>query len=805
MSLDILKERFSGKPITSQYEDKIQDKEKIIEKLESEAQNLSNQVLNLEKEKNFLVQELNKSKQFEDGTFSIKEKDYINQLQSKENIIKEVKQKTDLLYEELNKKDERLSYKNNIIKNSLNIIKETKTKINYLNVKLQNSKNSKKELQLEIKKTYQDYIFKMNNLENDIKDRNDIINEHKQVLTENNKKLKDLSSTIQELKITNTKDKQKINELNTKLEESKNFLILENDTFKKKLNKKENYISELKGKVENLSEKVSSLSETANEKTILEKKLYDSENFKNIIKETTTKKIKKELEEKQKDKINTFKKNINELNLKIDNNKNEYTSNLTNYESMIISRDETINSLKQSLEELKKVNNETNLAEYESKINEKNKKQLKEKEEYISKLKEKINSLSKEMKNLSQQNIELSESMRDKKELQNRLKNTENFESLINDKQDDFAKFIKETSDLRTFNLVKLLTSISKEKQGDKKLNWEEWLEIPENKYLNELNHNIAKKVFNENQILIDEARISNKTNLLIEKRYNHKGDVSDFRLEPLKISGLLYYGNNENVVASSVNDSDWGTQEEVTQITDLSGKNNHLVVQGSTHDGDTSELTNGTTNVGNPHIDTGSYGIRFGYRDPQDSPSRADRMSFKNTLLLDGFTAFYVFQQQDNAGDDEDGETELSMLAQAIDNSTSNENSIQFRGNYSSDGANLVSMKGKDDSDNDSAQNLQCTSDVEYNTKFLLTITKASYADGGLVTAYINHTNVGTNDGFTKDVDVKINMIGDDSYGADAFDLFEMAYYERELDSGEIEKLQNYFIDRQNLVDNFQ
>ena len=62
MSLDILKERFSGKPITSQYEDKIQDKEKIIEKLELEAQSLSNQVLNLEKEKDFLVQELNTAK-----------------------------------------------------------------------------------------------------------------------------------------------------------------------------------------------------------------------------------------------------------------------------------------------------------------------------------------------------------------------------------------------------------------------------------------------------------------------------------------------------------------------------------------------------------------------------------------------------------------------------------------------------------------------------------------------------------------------------------------------------------------------
>ena len=54
MSLDILKERFSGKPITSQYEDKIESKQKTIDKLELEAENLSNQVLNLEKEKNFL-------------------------------------------------------------------------------------------------------------------------------------------------------------------------------------------------------------------------------------------------------------------------------------------------------------------------------------------------------------------------------------------------------------------------------------------------------------------------------------------------------------------------------------------------------------------------------------------------------------------------------------------------------------------------------------------------------------------------------------------------------------------------------
>ena len=84
MSLDILKERFSGKPITSQYENEIKNKEKIIEKLEDETNNLSNQVINLENEKNNILQELNKARHFEDGAFSIKEKNYVNELQSKE-------------------------------------------------------------------------------------------------------------------------------------------------------------------------------------------------------------------------------------------------------------------------------------------------------------------------------------------------------------------------------------------------------------------------------------------------------------------------------------------------------------------------------------------------------------------------------------------------------------------------------------------------------------------------------------------------------------------------------------------------
>ena len=47
--------------------------------------------------------------------------------------------------------------------------------------------------------------------------------------------------------------------------------------------------------------------------------------------------------------------------------------------------------------------------------------------------------------------------------------------------------------------------------------------------------------------------------------------------------------------------------------------------------------------------------------------------------------------------------------------------------------------------------------------------------------------------------------MIGDDSFASDAFDLFEMAYYNRELSNVEIQRLHDYFVERQSLIDNFQ
>jgi hypothetical protein len=476
-------------------------------------------------------------------------------------------------------------------------------------------------------------------------------------------------------------------------------------------------------------------------------------------------------------------------------------NNLDTYEKALVSKNDKIDNyktkLKESLNKLKEAKDLINVLRKDVKVNENVREELRNKKDEIKNLNGEIRLLSREVKHLS--NLSHENSI-----LESKLEKAQSFQDIIVDRKDEFNKFLKETNNLSTFKLVGTLAKISREKQGSEKLTWNKWLEIPESNYLFQLDETIAKKIFNESQMIADKSRISLKANLNEARHYTTgRGDAPDLTLEPLKISGLSFYGNVESTVKSTVTDPSWGVQDEVTQITDLSDNRNHIVEMQSSHSGDTSGLKDGTTSIGNPHIDTGSYGIRFGYRPPQSGgDSKADRMSFTNTMLLDGFTAFYVLQQQDNAGDDADGETEITNLGQAIGEGSDNQ--ILFRGNYAGDGGNVIQVKGTDDSDNDLAT-VNASSDVVYNTKFLLTIKKASHADGGLVTAFINKTNVGTTSGFSKDIDVKINMIGDDSFATDAFDLFEMAYYNRELDSDEIEKLQNYFVERQSLVDNFQ
>jgi hypothetical protein len=609
MSLDILKERFSGKLITSQYEDKIESKQKIIDKLEEETNNLSNQVVNLESEKNTLLQELNKARHFEDGAFSIKEKNYINKLQSKDLMIKEVEQKTNSLYKELDKKDERLIYKNKIIDNSLKTIKEAKNKINYLSVKLQNSKNSKKDLQLEIKKTYQDYIFKIDNFEKQIEDKNELINEQQNLLKQGNKELKKLTNTIQEIKTKNTNNKKTISELDNKLQQSKNSLIVENDKFVKEIDSKENTISELKSEVNILSNKVTALTETAQDKSILEKRLQEAEQFQEVVKNT----------------------------------KNNYN--------------------------------------------------------FVPKKKHQM---------------------------------------------------------LNTDNLIFKLKEIAKQKQGLKPLTWKQWIEIPESNYLNELNHSIAKKIFNENNSLfLEDERQQYDT-------HTRADIVEESKLVPLTIAALKGY-------YSSATLSDSTDEVNINEWKDLSGNRNHL--------------TQDTAN------EQPEYNATLGSLQFKRGAGDLDHMDFTTGLTLSEFTLFFVLEFDDE---------NRQVLLQDTDRND------EIEVNYINANRARLLVKANDGTDSVSTSILPDDDTIPQDTKLLLTCRKQPFNsdDGfGQVEWFVNKTSVGTNNDYDENILQTINELGNRSSGT-GFEgnIYELAIYARAIDNAEITTLQNYFIDRTNI-----
>ena len=68
---------------------------------------------------------------------------------------------------------------------------------------------------------------------------------------------------------------------------------------------------------------------------------------------------------------------------------------------------------------------------------------------------------------------------------------------------------IKTMSYVDSSKLIPLLIEVSRKKQGNEKLNWGNWLKIPENIYLLQINESIARKVFEDTNALIDRA-ISN-------------------------------------------------------------------------------------------------------------------------------------------------------------------------------------------------------------------------------------------------------------------------------------------------------
>jgi len=85
--------------------------------------------------------------------------------------------------------------------------------------------------------------------------------------------------------------------------------------------------------------------------------------------------------------------------------------------------------------------------------------------------------------------------------------------------------------------LIPMLISVSRKKQGNTKLNWGEWLKIPENKYLFQINESLAKRVFEDTIALIDRA-IS-----FINRKRTRGGDI----VEAVKSYFLSFTGDTKN------------------------------------------------------------------------------------------------------------------------------------------------------------------------------------------------------------------------------------------------------------------
>ena len=66
--------------------------------------------------------------------------------------------------------------------------------------------------------------------------------------------------------------------------------------------------------------------------------------------------------------------------------------------------------------------------------------------------------------------------------------------------EDKLQSIIDENVDSK---IVPILTDVARKNQGNQQLNWGGWLQIPENKYLFQINENIAKKIFEDTNALV--------------------------------------------------------------------------------------------------------------------------------------------------------------------------------------------------------------------------------------------------------------------------------------------------------------
>ena len=120
--------------------------------------------------------------------------------------------------------------------------------------------------------------------------------------------------------------------------------------------------------------------------------------------------------------------------------------------------------------------------------------EIRNKDKIIESLKSKSTELTDEVLNLEKEKSFILEELNNSKWLENNI--ASNTKKIYEDK-------IKRMSYVDSTKLIPTLIEVSRKKQGNEILNWGKWLEIPENKYLFQINEDMAKKVFQDTTDLI--------------------------------------------------------------------------------------------------------------------------------------------------------------------------------------------------------------------------------------------------------------------------------------------------------------
>ena len=137
--------------------------------------------------------------------------------------------------------------------------------------------------------------------------------------------------------------------------------------------------------------------------------------------------------------------------------------------------------------------------------------ELEEKDRIIKNLKTQTSELATEVLTLEKEKATLLDNLNKSKWMEEKVQSAS--QKIYEDK-------LKQMEFVDSTKLIPLLISVSREKQGNTKLNWGEWLKIPENKYLLQINESLAKRVFEDTIALIDRA-----IHFINEKR-RHVGDA---------------------------------------------------------------------------------------------------------------------------------------------------------------------------------------------------------------------------------------------------------------------------------------